>query len=191
MPLPALLLLAALAGGCGDDDHDVTTAADQPGPVRGVIFPPDAPLHPGPQPAQRIVAQRNPFEGDRQAQRDGERIYIWYNCAGCHGTLGGGGIGPPLRDDSWIYGSDPASIFQSIAQGRPQGMPAYGGITSEDQVWKIVAYIQALAAGENVGPQPPRPAGTGASMDEAMAEGAPARGATPRGQRLWERGGGS
>jgi cytochrome c oxidase cbb3-type subunit III len=179
----ACVLLAGCQRPTGDDEE---RRSDAP---RGIIFPPELPINPGPQPAQRFVGTENPFREDRIALRDGERYYMWYNCAGCHGALGGGGIGPPLRDDDWIYGGDAASIYQSIAQGRPQGMPAYGGIASDDMIWKMAGYIQALAAGEDVGPQPPVPAGTDASMEEAQAEGAPARGATPPGQRLWERGG--
>jgi cytochrome c oxidase cbb3-type subunit III len=148
-------------------------------PPRGVIFPPDAPIEPGPQPAARFIAARNPFDGDPQGMRDGYRYYIWYNCAGCHGALGGGGIGPPLSGPDYIYGGDSASLYQSIAQGRPQGMPAFGGITSEDMIWKMVAYIRGLARGDDVGPAPMQP--TGAERDaDIQAVGAPARPEPPR-----------
>lgn len=87
---------------------------------------------------------RNPLEAQPAAQADGRRLYAWFNCAGCHGSAGGGGIGPPLRDPQWIYGSDPASIFQSIAQGRPNGMPAYGGRIPDEQIWRIELYVRSL-----------------------------------------------
>ena len=35
--------------------------------------------------------------------------------------------GPGADGRRWIYGSDDASIFETIAQGRPNGMPAFGG----------------------------------------------------------------
>src|SRR5689334_23322207 len=41
---------------------------------------------------------------------EGKRLYQQYNCVGCHAN-GGGGIGPPLMDSNWIYGSEPQSIF--------------------------------------------------------------------------------
>jgi cytochrome c oxidase cbb3-type subunit III len=88
---------------------------------------------------------RNPFEGDVQARSDGGRLYGWFNCAGCHGANGGGGIGPPFADDEWIYGGDPASIFQSIAQGRPNGMPAFGSMVPDEQIWRIELYVRSLA----------------------------------------------
>jgi cytochrome c oxidase cbb3-type subunit III len=139
----AAAMLCALIAAC-----DIGGTRDEGLPeregVRGVTFPPEPPLRPGPQPGHRLITAGNPYAGDEQAVRDGYRYYLWYNCAGCHGTLGGGGIGPPLRDDDWIYGGDPASIYQSIYQGRPDGMPAYGAIASEVMIWKMTAYIQAL-----------------------------------------------
>jgi cytochrome c oxidase cbb3-type subunit 3 len=46
-------------------------------------------------------------------------------------------------DAEWRYGGDPAQVFQSIAQGRPNGMPSFGGHIPEDQVWQIVAYVRS------------------------------------------------
>jgi cytochrome c oxidase cbb3-type subunit III len=85
----------------------------------------------------------NPYEGNVHAQREGKRLYGWFNCAGCHGAIGGGAIGPPLADRQWIYGGAPEQIYDSILLGRPNGMPAFRGIP-EEAAWKIVAYVQAL-----------------------------------------------
>lgn len=95
----------------------------------------------------------NPYEGDERALMDGERLYGWFNCAGCHGAAGGDGIGPPFADEDWIYGDDPAAIYQSIIQGRPQGMPTFAGMIPEDQVWKIAAFVRSLELGEGGGPE--------------------------------------
>jgi cytochrome c oxidase cbb3-type subunit 3 len=70
-----------------------------------------------------------------------------FNCAGCHGARGGGGIGPPFADAEWIYGGEPQNVFQSVVQGRPAGMPAFGGQIPDEQVWKIVAFVRSLAGG--------------------------------------------
>jgi cytochrome c oxidase cbb3-type subunit 3 len=88
---------------------------------------------------------RNPLEGDQRALAEGERLYLWMNCAGCHGAKGGGGMGPPFRDADWIYGRDPAALHQSIRQGRPNGMPAFGGKLPDAQIWQIVLYVEKLA----------------------------------------------
>ena len=92
----------------------------------------------------------NPVADVANATGEGRRLYMWFNCAGCHGTEGGGGIGPPLRDAEWIYGGNPASIFQSIAQGRPNGMPAFGGKIPDEQIWRIELYVRSLS-GESGG----------------------------------------
>jgi cytochrome c oxidase cbb3-type subunit 3 len=80
-----------------------------------------------------------------QALSQGQQLYSAFNCIGCH-HYGGGGIGPALMDDTWIYGSDPESIYRSIAEGRPNGMPAFGGHIPEQQIWQIVTYVRSLAA---------------------------------------------
>jgi cytochrome c oxidase cbb3-type subunit 3 len=79
-----------------------------------------------------------------QALSQGQQLYSAFNCIGCHHY--GGGIGPALMDDTWIYGSDPESIYRSIAEGRPNGMPAFGGHIPEQQIWQIVTYVRSLAA---------------------------------------------
>jgi cytochrome c oxidase cbb3-type subunit 3 len=89
-------------------------------------------------------ASRNPFEGNQAALAEGERLYMWMNCAGCHGAKGGGAIGPPFRDADWIYGDDPASIFQSVQQGRPNGMPAFGVKMPAEDIWRIALYVRSL-----------------------------------------------
>jgi cytochrome c oxidase cbb3-type subunit III len=90
------------------------------------------------------LRQESPYDENAYAVNQGKRLYRWYNCNGCH-SMGGGGIGPPLMDSEWKYGGDPASIFQTIMQGRPEGMPSFGGHIPEDQVWQIVAYVRSMS----------------------------------------------
>jgi cytochrome c oxidase cbb3-type subunit III len=174
--LPGIALVCVLLLGCdlgGTRDEGLPERVG----LRGVTFPPEPPLRPGPQPRHELIPPGNPFAGDEQALRDGRRYYMWYNCAGCHGTLGGGGIGPPLRDDDWIYGGDAASIYQSIYQGRPEGMPAYGAIANEEMIWKMIAYVQSL--GTPAQPETaPIPGGTG---DAPVEPGAAAQQTDPGG----------
>jgi cytochrome c oxidase cbb3-type subunit 3 len=54
-------------------------------------------------------------------------------------------MGPPLMDERWIYGSDPGHIFETIVGGRPNGMPAFGGRISDEQVWQLVAFVQSMS----------------------------------------------
>jgi cytochrome c oxidase cbb3-type subunit 3 len=74
----------------------------------------------------------------------GKRYYRWFNCIGCH-AQGGGGIGPALMDDSWVYGKTPGDVFSTIMDGRPNGMPSFRGRIPEEQAWQIVAYVRSLS----------------------------------------------
>jgi cytochrome c oxidase cbb3-type subunit 3 len=87
---------------------------------------------------------KNPFGTNPAAIRVGRRLFGWYNCSGCHGEHAGGGMGPSLRDSTWIYGGTDAHVFASIADGRTKGMPAWGHTLPADQIWKLVAYIKSL-----------------------------------------------
>ena len=95
----------------------------------------------GADPAPRVS---NPDEQNAFAVAEGKRLYSWYNCNGCHAE-GGGDKGPALMDDVWIYGSEPANIFATLVQGRPNGMPAFGGRIPENEVWELVAYVRSLS----------------------------------------------
>jgi cytochrome c oxidase cbb3-type subunit 3 len=86
----------------------------------------------------------SPFQENAWGISEGKRLYSAFNCVGCHSN-GGGGMGPPLMDDEWIYGSRAANIFETIVEGRPNGMPAFGGKIPDAQVWQIVAYVQAMS----------------------------------------------
>lgn len=86
----------------------------------------------------------NPYANNPMAIIQGRKLFNSMNCSGCHAPQGGGGMGPPLSDDQWIYGSSPAQIYLTIAQGRPNGMPAFGSILPDDSIWKLVAYINTL-----------------------------------------------
>ena len=83
-------------------------------------------------------------EATAQALAQGKMLYRWYNCIGCH-AQGGGGIGPALMDDRWIYGSRPDEIFATIMEGRPNGMPSFRGRIPEEQAWQLAAYVRSLS----------------------------------------------
>jgi cytochrome c oxidase cbb3-type subunit III len=137
----AILIAGAIAG-CGPEPAG--RATDRQGRAQAAL--PVGELQAGPRVEQPLM--RNPLEQESNAVTEGNRLFTWFNCAGCHGVKGGGGIGPPLRDPQWIYGSDPASIFQTIAQGRPNGMPAFGGRISDQQIWRLERYIRSLGGAE-------------------------------------------
>jgi len=75
---------------------------------------------------------------------EGQQLYQAYNCVGCH-AHGGGGMGPALMDDKWIYGSEPYQIYASIRDGRPNGMPSFRGKVPDNQIWELVAYVRSMS----------------------------------------------
>jgi cytochrome c oxidase cbb3-type subunit 3 len=85
-----------------------------------------------------------PYDGNAWAIGEGGRLYTQMNCSGCH-FHGGGGIGPALMDQAWIYGGDDANIFASILLGRPNGMPSFRSKLTDDQAWQLVAYVRSLS----------------------------------------------
>ena len=112
-----------------------------------------APVGPVPGVAQQPQFKLDPYAQDRIALAQGRQFFVRYNCSGCHGGHAGGGMGPSLRDPVWIYGSSDTEIFESIAQGRAHGMPAWGTRLPQDEIWKLVAYIKSLRT--PLEPEPP------------------------------------
>jgi cytochrome c oxidase cbb3-type subunit 3 len=90
---------------------------------------------------------------------EGQRLFDWFNCSGCHGGQGGGHIGPALTDAEWRYGASVEEVRRSIAEGRPHGMPAFRGLITDDELWQLSAFVlslsgrvpQAVAAGRKDG----------------------------------------
>ncbi|HLG97408.1 MAG TPA: c-type cytochrome [Bryobacteraceae bacterium] len=148
-------ILAALAGllaltSCKEQRVDV-----RPSPARLAVFSGaarESEIQPGGSQSQPVVT--NPVEGNAYAISEGQRLFNWYNCSGCHAN-GGGGIGPPLIKQVWTYGGEPANLFDTIIKGRPNGMPAWGGRIPEYQIWQIVAYVRSL---NNLEPRTATPA---------------------------------
>ena len=89
-------------------------------------------------------AVRNPYDGKQGAIQEGRFLYVHMNCAYCHGFDGKGGMGPDLTDKAWRYGGSDVDIFNSIYRGRAQGMPAWGAMLPERQIWELAAYVRAL-----------------------------------------------
>ena len=92
----------------------------------------------------------NPFQGDPTKAKEGGALFISYNCMDCHGADGSGAMGPSLGDGRWHFGGTAGEVYQSIYEGRPEGMPAWGGRIPDDQIWRLVAYVQSLGAGKDV-----------------------------------------
>ena len=89
-------------------------------------------------------ARNNPSDQHAYDVNEGKRLFTQYNCAGCHFN-GGGGIGPPLMDQLWIYGDKPQNVYATITEGRPNGMPSFRHKIPDNQVWQLVSYVRSLS----------------------------------------------
>jgi len=140
----ALIALASFA--CHREKRSLTASASD---AQRILPVRDARNQPGPLQLS-ASAMKNPYEGNAYAISQGQQLFEQYNCSGCH-FHGGGGIGPPLMDKEWIYGNSPANIYESIAEGRPNGMPSFGGHLPDYQIWQLVTYVRSVGGLE---PQP-------------------------------------
>ncbi|MER2492130.1 PQQ-dependent sugar dehydrogenase [Catenovulum sediminis] len=67
-------------------------------------------------------------------------------CASCHGDKLQGGLGPNLKDDTWLHGSSEQAIFSAIENGvLAKGMPAWKGTLSSEEIRAMVVYLQERA----------------------------------------------
>jgi cytochrome c oxidase cbb3-type subunit III len=149
----AALLIAA---GCRKTQRELRTPAPASALPREVARTELLPAGGSPAGGQPMrLSRQNPYEGNSYAISEGQRLFDWYNCTGCH-ARGGGGSGPALMDDKWLYGGTPPAIFRTIVQGAPNGMPAWGGRIPEQQVWQLVAYIESMDADKKLA-DPPGP----------------------------------
>jgi cytochrome c oxidase cbb3-type subunit III len=134
--------LLLLAGGCDRERREFESRASDARPARPVVL---SNLSPGPlpppSPARELAAQ---YEGNAYHVGEGQRLFKWFNCNGCHGN-GGGSIGPALMDGQWRYGGSLEQIRASIEQGRPNGMPSFAGKIPSQQMWQLAAYVRSLS----------------------------------------------
>lgn len=135
-----LLCLAIQVTACQREERETrpqSALGDGKAPV------PVTTLAPGGQRPAFWNAKARAFEANAFHLSEGKRLFSWFNCSGCHAN-GGGGMGPALMDDKWIYGGSIESIHASIRDGRPNGMPTFAGKIPDDQMWEIAAYVRSL-----------------------------------------------
>jgi putative heme-binding domain-containing protein len=88
---------------------------------------------------------KNPFQGQPEAIQQGRETYN-QSCTVCHGFDGSAGeMGPALGLEGRRFALQNAGeIFAAIKNGIPAtGMPPTPNL-SDDDIWKVTAYIQAL-----------------------------------------------
>jgi cytochrome c oxidase cbb3-type subunit 3 len=139
------------SAGCQREKREI-----RPAPARTIVYDRaavESEIEPGGSKPAAVVT--NPDYGSAYAVSEGQRLFDWYNCSGCH-AHGGGGMGPPLIKEHWIYGDAPDNLFDTIVKGRPNGMPTWGGRIPEYQIWQLVAYVRSMNGKQPRGAIPAR-----------------------------------
>jgi cytochrome c oxidase cbb3-type subunit III len=142
MRLLVLLVLIAVLGGCEREerqlrlDPPIADALDKIKLMDNGISG---------TPPQVYFALDRPYQTNAYNLAQGKRLYSSFGCSTCHAD-GRGGIGPSFLDGWWYYGPEMVSIFASIRDGRPHGMPAYRDKMTTDQIWQLAGYIQTIGA---------------------------------------------
>jgi cytochrome c oxidase cbb3-type subunit 3 len=149
LALPALAALLTIAGAlllssCWREKRELRTPPAATTRKQALQIPPlrPGPGQPSPKPSQPSTV--GAYENNSFAVARGQELFEAYNCSGCH-FHGGGGMGPPLMDQDWMYGKEPEQVYASIAEGRPNGMPAWGARIPSDQIWQLVAYVRSMS----------------------------------------------
>ncbi len=125
------------------------------------------------------------YETNAYQISQGQRLYAWMNCAGCH-AHGGGGMGPPLMDDEWRYGGSMEQIAATILGGRRNGMPSFRGRITEQQAWQLAAFVRAQSAQPRQDALPGRADELSNSEPLTLDERKPIRRASPKADEATE-----
>lgn len=97
------------------------------------------------------VLQLSGGEHNAEKAEAGAKLYT-ANCVACHGVDGKGNqlVGAPnLTDKIWLYGGEPATIRQTIRDGRNGVMPAQQELLKEDRIHLLAAYVYSLSLEES------------------------------------------
>jgi cytochrome c oxidase cbb3-type subunit 3 len=137
----ALLIAALLLAACEREERSFRSEPpveeSQEKIALTTLSPGDLPL------TKQLSGTAREYENNASHVSNGKTLFTQFNCSGCHGN-GGGGSGPALMDDAWIYGSDIENIVATIREGRPNGMPSFRGKIADEQIWELAAYVRSL-----------------------------------------------
>jgi len=139
-----LLLLLCIALPVAACEREERNTRPEPAFGSGEQGVPVTTLAPGGERPPISDAKAREFEGNAYHLSEGKRLFDWFNCSGCHAN-GGGGMGPALMDDKWIYGGSIESIHATIRDGRPNGMPSFRDRVPDDQIWELAAFVRSLS----------------------------------------------
>jgi len=139
----SLAAIALIALGCGCEREERHSGGKALAEAPPIAASPDT-IYPGNSSVPPLDPRAAAYEGNAPAIAQGQQLYSWMNCAGCH-SHGGGGMGPALMDGKWRYGGRIDQVASSIYEGRPNGMPAWRSKLTDLQIWQLAAYVRTLS----------------------------------------------
>jgi cytochrome c oxidase cbb3-type subunit III len=83
------------------------------------------------------------YSGDKEAIEEGKELFA-STCAPCHNADASGGIGPNLTALTLKYGSTRPDLYESVTNGRPNGMPPFLPQIGAEKISKVVAFLETL-----------------------------------------------
>ncbi|WP_149538534.1 c-type cytochrome [Siccirubricoccus phaeus] len=137
------ILALALLGACKREVRELRPDPPVAAALGGVAA---LPVGIGGRPPEVYFALGKPYRTNAYQLSEGKRLYAWFGCAECHGQGEGTARGPALLDGWWNYGPAMETIYLSLRDGRPGGMPAFHTRLTEDQLWQLAGYVQQLGA---------------------------------------------
>ncbi len=88
--------------------------------------------------------QSSPFHGDEASTGVGKASFR-LRCSACHGIHAEGGRGPALDRGEFEAGDRDIDLYRVIENGVPgTEMPAFGARSTEENIWRMVAYLRTF-----------------------------------------------
>lgn len=90
----------------------------------------------------------NPYANHPACLLKGKELFN-ENCAGCHGAIGEGGMGPSLSDGGWRYPANAtdAGLFSTIYGGAQGAMEPKSGVLTLDEILHVMAWVRHFYQG--------------------------------------------
>ena len=148
--MPVLVVLALVA--CKREQRDLRLAPPVAAALDEVALMPNGISG---APHYVMASLDHPYDKNAYQLAQGKRLYSWMECGTCHGD-GRGGKGPSLIDGWWRYGPDESSIFITIRDGRPGGMPSFRDKLTTEQIWQLTGYVRAMGSAYSTAAAPGR-----------------------------------
>jgi len=80
------------------------------------------------------------IRGNLDAIGEGRRVFLEFNCSGCHGNSAGGGMGPGVQH------AEQGDVQDAVLHGdaKEGGMPSFKGCATNTDVKNLVAYLRSI-----------------------------------------------